>query len=79
MSTHILIFDPHLLLALHATNARHAVTNLQMPAMSPTMKEGGISSWKVKEGDSYAAGDVLLEIVSKCPPHAHAPEDKSLT
>lgn len=35
-----------------------------MPAMSPTMTEGGIASWKKKEGDSYAAGDVLLEIVS---------------
>lgn len=34
-----------------------------MPAMSPTMNEGGISSWKKKEGDSFIAGDVLLEIV----------------
>lgn len=34
-----------------------------MPAMSPTMNEGGIASWKVKEGDKFAAGDVLLEIV----------------
>ena len=31
--------------------------------MSPTMTEGGIASWKKKEGESYAAGDVLLEIV----------------
>jgi pyruvate dehydrogenase E2 component (dihydrolipoamide acetyltransferase) len=31
--------------------------------MSPTMTEGGISSWKKKEGDSFTAGDVLLEIV----------------
>lgn len=34
-----------------------------MPAMSPTMTEGGITSWKKKEGESYSAGDVLLEIV----------------
>jgi len=34
-----------------------------MPAMSPTMTEGGIANWKLKEGDSFAAGDVLLEIV----------------
>lgn len=27
------------------------------------MTEGGIASWKKKEGESYAAGDVLLEIV----------------
>jgi hypothetical protein len=33
-----------------------------MPAMSPTMTEGGIASWKKKEGESFAAGDVLLEI-----------------
>lgn len=35
-----------------------------MPAMSPTMTEGGIASWKKKEGESYSSGDVLLEIVS---------------
>jgi len=34
-----------------------------MPAMSPTMTEGGITQWKKKEGESYAAGDLLLEIV----------------
>jgi pyruvate/2-oxoglutarate dehydrogenase complex dihydrolipoamide acyltransferase (E2) component len=34
--------------------------------MSPTMTEGGIADWKVKEGDVYAAGDVLLEVVSSC-------------
>lgn len=37
-----------------------------MPAMSPTMTEGGVASWKVKEGDSFASGDVLLEVVSLC-------------
>ena len=30
--------------------------------MSPTMTEGNIASWKVKEGDSFSTGDVLLEI-----------------
>jgi pyruvate dehydrogenase E2 component (dihydrolipoamide acetyltransferase) len=33
-----------------------------MPAMSPTMTEGGIASWKKQEGDSFTAGDVLVEI-----------------
>ncbi|THH02160.1 hypothetical protein EW026_g692 [Hermanssonia centrifuga] len=33
-----------------------------MPAMSPTMTEGGIAQWKKKEGESFATGDVLLEI-----------------
>ncbi|KAH8658726.1 putative pyruvate dehydrogenase complex protein X component, mitochondrial [Tricladium varicosporioides] len=36
--------------------------NFTMPALSPTMTEGNIASWKVKEGDSFSAGDVLLEI-----------------
>jgi Biotin-requiring enzyme/e3 binding domain len=36
--------------------------NFTMPAMSPTMTEGNISSWKVKEGDSFSTGDILLEI-----------------
>jgi hypothetical protein len=33
--------------------------------MSPTMTEGGIASWKKKEGEAFSAGDVLLEIVSR--------------
>ncbi|KAJ3506616.1 hypothetical protein NLJ89_g6772 [Agrocybe chaxingu] len=47
---------------LHASATRRAITNFQMPAMSPTMTEGGIASWKKKEGESFAQGDVLLEI-----------------
>ncbi|PNP57909.1 hypothetical protein THARTR1_02067 [Trichoderma harzianum] len=39
-----------------------AAHNFTMPALSPTMTEGNIASWKVKEGDSFSAGDVLLEI-----------------
>ncbi|KAL9042982.1 MAG: hypothetical protein Q9214_003630, partial [Letrouitia sp. 1 TL-2023] len=39
-----------------------AAQNFAMPAMSPTMTEGNIASWKVKEGDSFSTGDVLLEI-----------------
>lgn len=50
-------------LVLHQTSARYAITNLEMPAMSPTMTEGGIAGWKKKEGEAFAAGDVLLEIV----------------
>lgn len=34
----------------------------KMPAMSPTMEEGGIVGWKVKNGQEFAAGDVLLEV-----------------
>ncbi|KAK9470901.1 uncharacterized protein V1510DRAFT_369208 [Dipodascopsis tothii] len=33
-----------------------------MPALSPTMTEGKISSWKVKEGEPFSAGDIILEV-----------------
>ncbi|KAI0460669.1 hypothetical protein F5B21DRAFT_452694 [Xylaria acuta] len=39
-----------------------AAQNFTMPALSPTMTEGNIATWKVKEGGSFSAGDVLLEI-----------------
>ncbi|KFY06825.1 hypothetical protein V492_07716 [Pseudogymnoascus sp. VKM F-4246] len=42
--------------------ANLAAQNFTMPALSPTMTEGNIATWKVKEGDSFVAGDVLLEI-----------------
>ena len=33
-----------------------------MPALSPTMEEGTLAKWLVKEGDSVASGDLLAEI-----------------
>jgi len=33
-----------------------------MPALSPTMEEGTLSSWLVKEGDTVKSGDVIAEI-----------------
>jgi hypothetical protein len=42
---------------------RNATTSMRMPAMSPTMTEGGIAGWRKKEGETFTAGDVLLEIV----------------
>ncbi|ETI23024.1 hypothetical protein G647_04820 [Cladophialophora carrionii CBS 160.54] len=48
--------------AFSSTPSALAAHNFMMPAMSPTMTEGNISSWKVKEGDSFSAGDILLEI-----------------
>ncbi|KAF7969217.1 hypothetical protein HWV62_27921 [Athelia sp. TMB] len=47
---------------MHVSARRHALSKFAMPAMSPTMTEGGIANWKKKEGESFAAGDVLLEI-----------------
>ncbi|HEX8621557.1 MAG TPA: pyruvate dehydrogenase complex dihydrolipoamide acetyltransferase [Allosphingosinicella sp.] len=35
---------------------------LKMPALSPTMEEGTLAKWLVREGDSVAAGDLLAEI-----------------
>src|SRR3569623_188083 len=35
---------------------------LKMPALSPTMEEGTLAKWLVKEGDKVAAGDLLAEI-----------------
>jgi pyruvate dehydrogenase E1 component beta subunit len=37
-------------------------TNVLMPALSPTMEEGTLAKWLVKEGDQVAAGDVIAEI-----------------
>jgi len=33
-----------------------------MPALSPTMSQGNIAVWKVKEGQEVTAGDVLAEV-----------------
>ncbi|KTE77889.1 pyruvate dehydrogenase complex dihydrolipoamide acetyltransferase [Sphingopyxis sp. A083] len=35
---------------------------LKMPALSPTMEEGTLAKWLVKEGDSVQSGDLLAEI-----------------
>ena len=35
---------------------------LKMPALSPTMEEGTLAKWLVKEGDRVASGDILAEI-----------------
>ncbi|MBX9727779.1 MAG: biotin/lipoyl-binding protein, partial [Sphingopyxis sp.] len=35
---------------------------LKMPALSPTMEEGTLARWLVKEGDSVSSGDLLAEI-----------------
>ncbi len=35
---------------------------IRMPALSPTMTEGGLARWLVKEGDRVSAGDVIAEI-----------------
>ena len=37
-------------------------TEILMPALSPTMEEGTLAKWLVKEGDTVRAGDLLAEI-----------------
>jgi pyruvate dehydrogenase E2 component (dihydrolipoamide acetyltransferase) len=37
-------------------------TNILMPALSPTMEEGKLAKWLVKEGDTVKSGDILAEI-----------------
>jgi pyruvate dehydrogenase E1 component beta subunit len=37
-------------------------TELMMPALSPTMEEGTLAKWLVKEGDTVKSGDILAEI-----------------
>ena len=36
--------------------------NITMPALSPTMEEGNLAKWLVKEGDRVSPGDVIAEI-----------------
>ena len=37
-------------------------TQVLMPALSPTMEEGKLAKWVVKEGDTISSGDVIAEI-----------------
>ena len=37
-------------------------TEILMPALSPTMEEGTLAKWLVKEGDTVKSGDILAEI-----------------
>src|ERR1700739_4779709 len=36
--------------------------DILMPALSPTMEEGTLAKWHVKEGDKVSSGDVIAEI-----------------
>ena len=36
--------------------------DILMPALSPTMEEGTLAKWLVKEGDTVSSGDVIAEI-----------------
>lgn len=54
-------------------------TQVLMPALSPTMEEGKLAKWLVKEGDEIAAGDVIAEIeTDKATMEVEAVEDGTL-
>ncbi|MDB5441007.1 MAG: pdhB, partial [Caulobacteraceae bacterium] len=38
------------------------MTDILMPALSPTMEEGTLTRWNIKAGDTVSAGDVIAEI-----------------
>ncbi len=38
------------------------MTNVKMPALSPTMTSGTLAKWLVKEGDNIKSGDIIAEI-----------------
>ncbi len=38
------------------------MTDILMPALSPTMEEGGLAKWLVKPGDTITAGQIIAEI-----------------
>ncbi|KAJ2828810.1 hypothetical protein GGI24_002298 [Coemansia furcata] len=46
----------------HTASVRAEASQFTMPALSPTMTEGGIARWEKKEGESFSAGDLLLQI-----------------
>ena len=51
-----------------------------MPSLSPTMEEGKLAKWLVKEGDKILAGDVIAEIeTDKAIMELEAPEDGVIT
>jgi len=46
----------------HNTSVTADAQIFRMPAMSPTMTEGGVVSWKFQPGENFSSGDVLLEV-----------------
>ena len=54
-------------------------TEILMPALSPTMEEGKLIKWLVREGDTVRAGDVIAEIeTDKATMEMEAAEDGKL-
>ena len=43
------------------------MTDILMPALSPTMEEGTLTKWHIKAGDTVSAGQVIAEIEDRSP------------
>jgi pyruvate dehydrogenase E2 component (dihydrolipoamide acetyltransferase) len=61
--------DVRALMAKEGRRSRHSrrtsqsmPIEIKMPALSPTMEEGTLAKWLVKEGDTVSAGDLMAEI-----------------
>ncbi len=55
-------------------------TEILMPALSPTMEEGTLAKWLVKEGDAVQSGDVIAEIeTDKATMEVEAVDEGTLT
>ncbi|OLL24460.1 putative pyruvate dehydrogenase protein X component, mitochondrial [Neolecta irregularis DAH-3] len=64
---------------IQITSRNHAATLFKLPAISPTVTAWDIKEWKIKEGQCYSAGDVLLEIENnKIPVEVKAQDNGTL-
>ncbi|MFN9927926.1 MAG: biotin/lipoyl-containing protein, partial [Phenylobacterium sp.] len=56
------------------------MTDILMPALSPTMEEGTLAKWFVKAGDAVKSGDVIAEIeTDKATMEVEAVDEGTLT
>ena len=56
------------------------MSNILMPALSPTMEEGKLAKWLVKEGQAIKAGDIIAEIeTDKATMEVEATDDGTVT
>ena len=55
------------------------MSNIKMPALSPTMTSGTIAKWLVKVGDNVSSGDVIAEIETCLLYTSPSPRDATLS
>lgn len=62
LSLRLVGVSPRVVLGARSFASLPSHTELGMPALSPTMEQGNISEWAVKEGQAVSAGDVLAMV-----------------